>query len=242
MKIKKIKFITVATIAFTIAIGLLNKPAEAEDLRVTPNEAVENMPVTGSAVTGGGAVTEGSSIETASHGSIMTTGSAVNAPEEGTEEEETTEEKTTPVEVDDEFTLGGIFYMVTEIKGEEVYVEVTGVVNDKTTTVYIPAEIEYNDVEMTVSSIGEEAFSDLERLRKVIVAADITDIGKNAFKGSAKFSRLIIKTKGLKKVGKNIFKGVSDKLILEVPQKSLGAYRKLFKNKGIKLKEVRAIK
>ena len=132
--------------------------------------------------------------------------------------------------------------MVTEIKDGKVYVEVTGVINDRATTVYIPKKTEYNKTEMIVSSIGEDSFSYLERLRTVVVAADITHIAKDAFKGAEKFSRLVIKTSALNKVEKNIFKGVSSKLVVEVPKKKLTSYKKLFNNKGAKIKEIRAIK
>ena len=81
----------------------------------------------------------------------------------------------------------------------------------------------------------------MDRLRKVIVGADITYIGNDAFRESVKLDRLVIKTNTLKKVGKNIFKDAGKKLIIEVLKKSLGNYKKLFQNKGVKIKEVRTI-
>ena len=95
---------------------------------------------------------------------------------------------------------------------------------------------------MTVTSIEEDGFSYMERLRKVVIYADIVKIGNDAFKGAVKFDRFVIRTTKLKKAGKNIFKNVSKKMIIEVPKKSLSSYRKLFKNKGVKVKEIRALK
>lgn len=152
------------------------------------------------------------------------------------------DENTTGVEVDDEFSVGGVFYTVTEIKSGKVYVGVSGVVNDRATTVFIPKKIKYKGNEMTVTSIEEDGFSYMERLRKVVIYADIVKIGNDAFKGAVKFDRFVIRTTKLKKAGKNIFKNVSKKMIIEVPKKSLSSYKKLFKNKGIKVKEIRAIK
>ena len=152
------------------------------------------------------------------------------------------DENTTGVEVDDEFSVGGVFYTVTEIKSGKVYVGVSGVVNDRATTVFIPKKIKYKGNEMTVTSIEEDGFSYMERLRKVVIYADIVKIGNDAFKGAVKFDRFVIRTTKLKKAGKNIFKNVSKKMIIEVPKKSLSLYKKLFKNKGIKVKEIRAIK
>ena len=152
------------------------------------------------------------------------------------------EENTTGVEVDDEFSVGGVFYTVTEIKSGRVYVGVSGVVNDRATTVFIPKKIKYKGNEMTVTSIEEDGFSYMERLRKVVIYADIVKIGNDAFKDAVKFDRFVIRTTKLKKAGKNIFKNTSKKMIIEVPKKSLSSYKKLFKNKGIKVKEIRAIK
>ena len=152
------------------------------------------------------------------------------------------DENTTGVEVDDEFSVGGVFYTVTEIKSGKVYVGVSGVVNDRATTVFIPKKIKYKGNEMTVTSIEEDGFSYMERLRKVVIYADIVKIGNDAFKDAVKFDRFVIRTTKLKKAGKNIFKNVSKKMIIEVPKKSLSLYKKLFKNKGIKVKEIRAIK
>ena len=152
------------------------------------------------------------------------------------------DENTTGVEVDDEFSVGGVFYTVTEIKSGKVYVGVSGVVNDRATTVFIPKEIKYKGNEMTVTSIEEDGFSYMERLRKVVIYADIVKIGNDAFKDAVKFDRFVIRTTKLKKAGKNIFKNVSKKMIIEVPKKSLSSYRKLFRNKGVKVKEIRVIK
>lgn len=152
------------------------------------------------------------------------------------------DENTTGVEVDDEFSVGGVFYTVTEIKSGKVYVGVSGVVNDRATTVFIPKKIKYKGNEMTVTSIEEDGFSYMERLRKVVIYADIVKIGNDAFKDAVKFDRFVIRTTKLKKAGKNIFKNVSKKMIIEVPKKSLSSYKKLFKNKGVKVKEIRVIK
>ena len=228
MRLRKIQMIFLVAIAITFALTPVRE-AEAEDISAATQETESVQPATG------GSITSGSAVDVTSPGSV-TTGPAVTTP--GSIEGE----KEPLIEVLDEFDAGGISYMVTEIKDGKVYVEVTGIINDRATTVYIPKKTEYNKTEMIVSSIGEDSFSYLERLRKVVVAADITHIAKDAFKGAEKFSRLVIKTSALNKVEKNIFKDVSSKLVVEVPKKKLTSYKKLFNNKGAKIKEIRAIK
>ena len=185
------------------------------------------------------AITTTSPAITTTSPAVTTTPPAVTTPGGINEGDD---ENTTGVEVDDEFSVGGVFYTVTEIKSGKVYVGVSGVVNDRATTVFIPKKIKYKGNEMTVTSIEEDGFSYMERLRKVVIYADIVKIGNDAFKGAVKFDRFVIRTTKLKKAGKNIFKNVSKKMIIEVPKKSLSSYKKLFKNKGIKVKEIRAIK
>ena len=185
------------------------------------------------------AITATSPAITTTSPAVTTTPPAVTTPGGINEGDD---ENTTGVEVDDEFSVGGVFYTVTEIKSGKVYVGVSGVVNDRATTVFIPKKIKYKGNEMTVTSIEEDGFSYMERLRKVVIYADIVKIGNDAFKGAVKFDRFVIRTTKLKKAGKNIFKNTSKKMIIEVPKKSLSSYKKLFKNKGIKVKEIRALK
>ena len=227
---RKEKIAIIAVLVFVFALSNLNEVAEAENLSVITQNEGENSQVVENAVTSGGAV------EVPSAGSINTTGSAV------TSSGAIKEEEPLPIEVYDTVEKGGISYIVTDIKDGNIYVEVLSVDNDSATTVYIPREFEYDGMTMTVTSIGEEGFAYLDKLRKVVIGADIENIGKEAFKGAIKLNRLVIKSDMIKSIGKNALKKVNNNLIIEVPKKSLKNYKKLFKNKGIKVKEIRAIK
>ena len=249
MKNKMIKMVAFATFSLAVSFATL-QGVKAETVKTGNIKAI----IVAEATEGNGAVeavspdavnatpqavTTTSSAVTTTSPAVTTTPPAVTTPggiKEGGDE------NTTGVEVDDEFSVGGVFYTVTEIKSGKVYVGVSGVVNDRATTVFIPKEIKYKGNEMTVTSIEEDGFSYMERLRKVVIYADIVEIGNDAFKDAVKFDRFVIRTTKLKKAGKNIFKNVSKKMIIEVPEKSLSSYRKLFRNKGVKVKEIRVIK
>ena len=124
------------------------------------------------------------------------------------------------IEMDDEFEEGGLSFVVTDKDGSKVYAELTGAVNEKTTLIYIPKKVEYKDTEIIVNSISDSAFAELKGLRKVILDADIEDVDKDMFKGVSRIDRVIV----------------------EVPKKKLEGIRKIFKKKGIKVKEIRAMK
>lgn len=244
MKNKMIKMAVFT--AFSVAVSFTAiQGAKAETIKTNNIKAVIVAEATASdgaveAVNASSpAITTTSPAITTTSPAVTTTPPAVTTPGGINEGDD---ENTTGVEVDDEFSVGGVFYTVTEIKSGKVYVGVSGVVNDRATTVFIPKKIKYKGNEMTVTSIEEDGFSYMERLRKVVIYADIVKIGNDAFKGAVKFDRFVIRTTKLKKAGKNIFKNTSKKMIIEVPKKSLSSYKKLFKNKGIKVKEIRALK
>lgn len=236
MKIKMIKIAAFAAFSMVLSLGT-PQGVKAETVK---GDSVRAKITIAEATASEGA------IETASPDAVNATSPAINTTPPAVTTpgviDKSDDEDITEVEVDDEFSVGGVFYIVTEIKGSKIYVGVSGVVNDRATTVYIPKKVKAEGKEMIVTSIEEDSFSDMERLRKVVVNADIVKIGNDAFKDAAKFNRLVLKTTKLKKVGKNIFKNVSNKLIIEAPKKSLSSYKKLFNNKGVKVKEIRAIR
>ena len=235
MKNKMIKMVAFATFSLAVSFATL-QGVKAETVKTGNIKAI----IVAEATEGNGAVEAVSpDAVNATPQAVTTTPPAVTTPG-GIKDGD--DENTTGVEVDDEFSVGGVFYSVTEIKSGKVYVGVSGVVNDRATTVFIPKKIKYKGNEMTVTSIEEDGFSYMERLRKVVIYADIVKIGNDAFKDAVKFDRFVIRTTKLKKAGKNIFKNVSKKMIIEVPKKSLSSYKKLFKNKGVKVKEIRVIK
>ena len=244
MKNKMIKMAAFAAFSVIVSFTAI-QGAKAETIKTNNIKAVIVAEATASdgaleAVNASSpAITTTSPAITTTSPAVTTTPPAVTTPGGINEGDD---ENTTGVEVDDEFSVGGVFYTVTEIKSGKVYVGVSGVVNDRATTVFIPKKIKYKGNEMTVTSIEEDGFSYMERLRKVVIYADIVKIGNDAFKGAVKFDRFVIRTTKLKKAGKNIFKNTSKKMIIEVPKKSLSSYKKLFKNKGVKVKEIRAIK
>lgn len=240
MKLKSIKIAIFAAFTFSVLwFSVEGIKAETKNVKITLAETTTN----------GDEAVSGGAVDTASQGAINTTSPAITTTppavtspggiQPGDEDEE---ENTTGVEIFDEFSVGGILYTVTNIKGNKVYLGVSGVVNDSATTVFIPKKIKYKGNEMIVTSIEDDGFSYMDRLRKVVVGANITYIGEDAFRESVKFDRLVIKTNTLKKVGENIFKGIGKKLIIEVSRKSLGKYKKMLTNKGVKIKEIRVIK
>ncbi|MDE5863434.1 MAG: leucine-rich repeat protein [Lachnospiraceae bacterium] len=85
-----------------------------------------------------------------------------------------------------------------------------------------------------VTSIEKSAFENCKKLSKVTMGKKVTKIGANAFSGCKNLKTITVKSTKLKTIGKNAFRNIHKKAVIKVPKSKLGAYRKLFKNKGQK--------
>ncbi len=106
------------------------------------------------------------------------------------------------------FTAKNLTFEVTS-SGEKNEVTVTGISDKKKTSITIPATVKYEGVKYTVTAIGEKAFANCKKLKKIK-----------------------IKSKKLSSVGKDAFKKIHKKAVIEVPSGKLAAYKKLLKKKG----------
>lgn len=86
-----------------------------------------------------------------------------------------------------------------------------------------------------IEIIGKNAFKGCVKLKSVTIPKKTFKIGESAFAGCEALKRLTIKTKSLtgKNVGKNAFKSVSTKVIVDVPNAKIKAYKKLLKARGL---------
>lgn len=127
---------------------------------------------------------------------------------------------------------GGLLYRVTdEVKKEA---EVYGVSNTRMTKATVAATVKINGVSCRVTGIADKTFAGLKKMRTVVIGKNVKTIGKKAFSGCKKLTRVNIKGKVLKKVGKQAFKGISAKAVIKVPKAKKQAYTRLFKGKGQK--------
>ena len=86
-----------------------------------------------------------------------------------------------------------------------------------------------------LATIGNSAFYKCTSLKNLSFSSTkLSKIDKNAFFGCKKLTKITIKSKKLKTVGKNALKGVNKKCTIKVPKAKVKAYKKLFKNKGLK--------
>ncbi|MDO4475900.1 MAG: leucine-rich repeat protein [Lachnospiraceae bacterium] len=112
-----------------------------------------------------------------------------------------------------------------------------GPTNPNATTVTIPNTVTVNGKAHKVTSIKEKAFSKNKKVKKITIGKYVKGIGKYAFYRTTNLRKLVIKSKSIKSVGKNAFKKAGykkgKKLVVDVPNSKIGAYRSLFQKRKL---------
>lgn len=126
---------------------------------------------------------------------------------------------------------------VKEVKGQKYKVlsastvAFVGVINGKTKKVNIPKTVQINKKTYKVVQIAKNALKGSD-VQTVVIGANVTSIGKAAFKDCKNLKSIIVKSTKLKTVKANALKGINKKATIKVPAKKLKNYRKLFRKKG----------
>lgn len=153
-------------------------------------------------------------------------------------------------------------YMVTEPGVSVAYAQN---LNMRATAVTVPSAVTIGNVTYKVTSIGNNAFKNNKKLKKVTIVGSVTSIGNAAFRNCTKLKKVTIPTQ-VKKIGKKAFyncknlrslivkakkltaktvgnkaftkAGSKDyrKLKVKVPSKKYGSYSKIFRKKGLSSK------
>lgn len=156
-------------------------------------------------------------------------------------------------------TRTNALYMVTEAGVSVAYVKN---LNPEAAAAVVPSAVTFGDVTYQVTSIGNNAFKNNKKLKKVTIAGSVTSIGNAAFRNCGKLKKIVIPAK-VEKIGKKVFyncknlrsiivrakkltaRSVGSKaftkagskdyrrLKVKVPAKKYGTYRKIFRKKGL---------
>jgi uncharacterized protein YjdB/sorbitol-specific phosphotransferase system component IIA len=128
-------------------------------------------------------------------------------------------------------TVSGSTYKVTKSTADTKEVTYTAPTNKKKTSIKVPDTINIDGQTYKVTAIADKAFKNNSKLKSVTIGKNITKIGKEAFSGCKKLSKITVKSTKLKTVGKNAIKGINKKATIKVPKTQLSKYKKLFKSK-----------
>ena len=216
----------------------------------TGSGATENEPPTTGA-TDGGTTGNGTSTQPSGAGS-----SVISQPEPVHNNEA---DSLPPVGTTWMDTRTNALYMVTEAGVSVAYVKN---LNPEAAAAVVPSAVTFGDVTYQVTSIGNNAFKNDKKLKKVTIAGSVTSIGNAAFRNCGKLKKIVIPAK-VEKIGKKAFyncknlrsiivrakkltaRSVGSKaftkagskdyrrLKVKAPAKKYGTYRKIFRKKGL---------
>ncbi len=138
--------------------------------------------------------------------------------------------------IGDVLSSNGLRYRVTDAGQTQGQVQLIGAAGAAKKNVVIPAEIVSlaNGQRFRVTAIGNNAFKNQKKLRKVTIGKNVRVIGKRAFFNCKKLRTITIKSKMLTKktVGAKAFRGIYARASVKVPKKKRTLYRKILRAKG----------
>lgn len=150
------------------------------------------------------------------------------------------------------YTVQGVKYKVTAVKGKSGTVEAVGY-DKKASKVKVQTTVKINGYSFAVQKIGknafknctkiagtisfakniktieDSAFSGCKSIKKVIFGTNVTQIGKNSFYKCKKLQTLQFQSGSVKKIGKAAFKGIAKKYTLKCPKALQKTYKKRLK-------------
>lgn len=122
------------------------------------------------------------------------------------------------------FTKGNLVYEVTSVKGKKGTVKVVGAAKKGVKSVSVPKNVKSGKIALTVDEIGNSAFKNCKKLKKVTTSGALKTIGKNAFSGCKKLETLDLSASTkLASIGKNVLKGAGNAQV-EIPETQDASY------------------
>lgn len=138
--------------------------------------------------------------------------------------------------IGDVLSSNGLRYRVTDAGQTQGQVQLIGTAGTARKNLVIPAEIVSLSTgqRFRVTAIGNNAFKNQKKLRKVTIGKNVSAIGKRAFFNCKKLKTITIKSKMLTKktVGAKAFRGIYARASVKVPKKKRTLYRKILRAKG----------
>ena len=139
--------------------------------------------------------------------------------------------------VGDILTVSGLCYRVIDARSAQGQVQMIGAAGAAKKTVIIPAEIfsPSTGQHFKVTAIGNNAFKNQKKLRKLTIGKNVRTIGKKAFLNCKKLKNITMKTKTLTKktVGAKAFRGIYARAVIKTPKQKRTLYRKILRAKGV---------
>lgn len=103
-------------------------------------------------------------------------------------------------------------------------------------SISVPGSVKIGGYSYKVKSVAANAFKNKKAIKQITIGKNVVSIGKKAFMGDKKLTKIIVKSKVLKSVGKKALKGINKKAVIKVPKSKYKKYKKLF-GKKVKIRK-----
>lgn len=102
----------------------------------------------------------------------------------------------------------------------------------------VPKTVQVGNTAYKIIKIADNAFKGNKKVTDIKLSANVSAIGKNAFRNCKNLKTITILSTKLtdKSLSKGAFSGISKNTVIKVPKAKLAAYQKLFKKKGLSSK------
>ena len=128
------------------------------------------------------------------------------------------------------FTVNNIQYKVISVSGKRGRVALIKY-KRKSGNIVVDKNISYRGYSFVIKEIGDKAFADCLKLKKITIAGSVESIGRKAFYHTPKLRYIYLKTKKLKHIGKKAFYGIYENAVIKVPRDKKMRYIKLLQGK-----------
>ena len=115
-------------------------------------------------------------------------------------------------------TVGKLKYKVMSVSGRTGTASVIGPKSKAEKALSIPATIKISGITLKVTSIGKNAFKGCGKLSKIVIGKNVTSIGTTAFYGCKALTKVTI-GKGVKTIGAGAFRGCVNLTSVSIPAK-----------------------
>jgi hypothetical protein len=135
------------------------------------------------------------------------------------------------IKVGKTFNSGRFTYKISKVGSSPLVVLVTAKKGIKSAVV--PDTVKYQGKVFKVAGIGKNAFKGNKKLSKVIIGKNVKNIEGNAFAGCSKLKNITFKGSAVKKIGSKAFKGTNKDAKVTVPKKTFAKYKRMLLKGGL---------
>ena len=131
------------------------------------------------------------------------------------------------------FTVKNLTYKITKCTVSAKQVSVTGGTK-KLASMKIPSTVTYNGMSFRVTAVAKKAFQKQEKLKSVTIGKYVNSIGEKAFYNCKRLKKVTFDGTAVKSIQKQAFGNVKKNVVFHAKKAKKAQYNRLLKKAGTK--------